>query len=177
MAESLRPAGTKAYRHKRIILVTDASYDPDAPSLAILNGASALDVTNMFYRSSANPSQSTNLATAPKRVGDGVAYQFVGETQQTIGEVRYSFDPQGAALSDGVKCFEFLPENTTGHYVTRYGPADDVDLAVGQFVTSRPFEAGPQEEDEEGEGEGSEVAIIQTLAATGPKSLKKALVA
>jgi hypothetical protein len=55
----------------------------------------------MFYASSAKPSQSTNMARAPKRVGDGVTYEFVGETQETIGEVRYSFDPQAAALSDG----------------------------------------------------------------------------
>jgi hypothetical protein len=34
---------------------------------------------------------------------------------------------------------------------------------LGQFVSSVPFEAGPQLEDEEGDAEGAEVAIVQTL--------------
>ena len=51
MAAPTRPAATKAYLRKKIILVKDAAYDPAAPSLAILNGASALDVTNMFFAS------------------------------------------------------------------------------------------------------------------------------
>ena len=168
MAAGLRPAGTKAYRQTRIILVKDASYDPEAPSLAVLTGASALDVTNMFYESSTKPSTTTNLVTSPRRVG---------ESQEAIGEVRYSFDPQAAALSDGKKLFEFLPELTTGYYVTVKGLPDNGTMAVGDFVTSRPFEAGAQDEVDEGEGEGAEVAIAQTLAATGPKSLNKAIVA
>lgn len=177
MAAGLRPAGTKAYRQTRIILVKDAAYNPASPSLAILNGASAMDVTNMFYESSAKPSTTTNLVSAPRRVGDGTTYQRVGASQAQIGEVRYSFDPQAAALSNGKKLFEFLPALTTGHYVTVMGQPDDNTLAVGQFVTSRPFEAGEQEEVPEGDGEAAEVAIVQTLAATGPKSLNKAIVA
>lgn len=177
MAAPTRPAATKAYLRKKIILVKDAAYNPDTPSLAILNGASALDVTNMFFASSAKPSQSTNMAKAPKRIGDGVMYEFVGETQRAIGEVRYSFDPQSAALSTGKKCAEFLPEATTGYYVVRYGIDRDTDAAVGQFVTSLPFEAGPQNEDEEGDAEGAEVAIVQALAQTGPVSFNKAIVA
>lgn len=178
MAAPLRPDATKAYLRKKIILVKDAAYDPDSPSLAILTGASALDVTNMFFTSSAKPSQSTNMARAPKRVGDGVTYEFVGETQSSIGEVRYSFDPQSAALSDGRKLSEFLPEGTTGYYVTRLGIDRDTDLAATtQKVTSVPFEAGPQLEDEEGEAEGAEVAIAQPLGQTGPRSFNKAIVA
>ena len=168
MAAGLRPAGTKAYRQTRIILVKDAAYDPEAPSLAVLTGASALDVTNMFYESSTKPSTTTNLVNSPRRVG---------ESTEAIGEVRYSFDPQAAALSDGKKLFEFLPELTTGYYVTVKGLPDNGTLAVGDFVTSRPFEAGAQDEVDEGEGEGAEVAIAQTLAATGPKSLNVAIVA
>lgn len=177
MAAGLRPAGTKAYRQTRIILVKDEAYDPEAPSLALLTGASALDVTNMFYASSASPSTTTNLVDAPRRVGDGTTYQRVGSSQSALGEVRYSFDPQAPALSEGKKAFEFLPALTTGHYVTVMGLPDDGTLAAGDFVTSRPFEAGEQDEVPEGDGEAAEVAIVQTLAATGPKVLNVALVA
>lgn len=177
MTAPVRPAGTKAYLRRKVVVVTDAAYDPDVPSLAILNGATALDVTKMFFLSSARPSSSTNLAKAPKRVGDGVAYEFVGESAETIGEVRYAVDPQAAALSTGKKCYEKLPEGTTGHLVIRYGPDRDDDLALAEFVSSYPFESGPQDEDEEGEAEGAEVAIKQTFAQTGPKSLFKAIAA
>lgn len=177
MAAPTRPAGTKAYLRRKIVIVTDAAYDPANPSLAILTGATALDVTKMFYLSSAKPSSTTNLARAPKRVGDGASYEFVGESQETLGEMRYAVDPQGAPLSDGVKCFEKLPEGTTGHVVIRYGIDRDTDLATAQFVSSYPFEAGPQDEDEEGEAEGAETAIKQVFAQTGPKQLRKAIVA
>jgi hypothetical protein len=54
----------------------------------------------MWFLSSAKPSSSTNLARAPKRIGDGVSYEFVGETQETIGEVRYAVRPAGRCPVD-----------------------------------------------------------------------------
>jgi hypothetical protein len=177
MAAPLRPDSAKQYLRKKIIVVTDPTYDPDAPSVAILTGASALDVTNMFFASSADPSQSTNLARSPKRVGDAESYEFIGETQVSLGEMRYNFNAQGAALSDGVKAYEELPEGTTGHLVFRYNIDRNTDCAIGQFFTSYPFEAGPQLEVPEGDAEGAEGAIAQTFAQTGPKSIKKAAVA
>jgi hypothetical protein len=177
MPAPTRPAGTKAYLRKKVVFVPADTYDPEAPSLAVLNAASALDVTKMLYASSASPSQSTNMARAPRRLGDGETYEFVGESQSTIGEMRYSFNPQAAALSDGKKASEKFPAGTTGYLVYRYGIDRDTDLATAQFVTSYPVEFGPQQETEEGDAEGAEVAIVQSVAQTGPKSLNKAIVA
>jgi len=176
MAAPTRPTGTKAYLRKKIIFVPTGTYDPDSPSLAILNAATALDVTKMFYQSSASPSQSTNMARAPKRVGDGESYEFVGETQATLGEMRYSFNQQGVALDATVKAFEKFVPGTTGFLVFRNGIDRDTDLATGQFVTSYPCECGPQLEVDEGDAEGAETAIAQSFAQTGPKSIKKAIV-
>lgn len=172
----LRPAATKAYLRDKWVFVPTGTYNPDSPSLAILNGASALDVSKMYFASSARPSQTTNLAKGPRRLGDAETFEFIGETTPTLGEVRYSFNPQGAAASDGKKAFEKFPANTTGHLVNRLGIDRDTDLATGQFVTSYPVEFGPQHETAEGDGEGAEVAIMQTVAQTGPKSLNKAIV-
>lgn len=177
MAAPTRPAGTKAYLRKKIVFVPTGTYNPDSPSLAVLNAATALDVTKMLYASSANPTSSTNMARQPKRVGDGESYEFVGESQASIGEIRYSFNQQGAALDATVKAFEKFVPGTTGYLVYRYGIDRDTDLAVGQFVTSYPVEFGPQMEVEEGEGEGAETGIAQPVAQTGPKSIKKAVVA
>lgn len=175
MVAPVRPSATKAYLREKIIFVPTLT-DPQSPSLAELNAASSLDVTKMFFASSARPSQSTNLARAPRRLGDGETYEFVGESQSTLGEVRYSFNPQGAASSDGKKAFEKFPAGTTGYLVWRMGIDRDADLATGQFVTSYPVEFGPQHETTEGDGEAAEVGIVQTVAQTGPKALNKAVV-
>lgn len=177
MAAPVRPDATKQYTRDKWVFVPAGAYAPDNPSLAILSAASALDVTKMFFASSARPSQSTNLVRSPRRLGDAETYEFVGETNPTFGEVRYSFNPQGAALSTGVLAYEKFPAGTTGWMVNRLGINRDTDLAVGQFVTSYPVEFGPQQETPEGDGEGAEVAIVQTVAQTGPKSMKKAVVA
>lgn len=177
MAAPIRPPGTKAYLRKKVVWVPKGTYNPEAPSLAILTGATALDVTKMFYSSSASPSQSTNMARAPKRIGDGESYEFVGESQATLGEMRYSTNPQGVALSDGVKAQEKFVPGSEGFLVFRYGIDRDTDLLATQFVTSYPAECGPQLEVEEGDAEGAEMAIVQPFAQTGPKSMRKAIVA
>ncbi len=178
MVAPLRPIGTKAYLRKKVLWVPTGTYSPDSPSLAVMTAASALDVTKMFFSSSAAPSQSTNMARAPKRIGDGETYEFVGESQVSLGEMRYSFNPQGAALSNEVKAYEKFAPGSTGFLVFRYGIDRDTDYVITtQFVTSFPAECGPQIEVEEGDNEGAEIAILQLFAQTGPKSMKKAIVA
>jgi len=177
MVAPVRPNSTKMYLRDKWIFIPTGTYSPTAPSTALLIGATALDVSKMFFQSSARPSQSTNLAKSPKRIGDGETYEFVGETSVSIGEVRYSFNPQGVALSNEVKAYEKFVPGTTGFLVNRLGIDRDTDLTTGQFVTSYPCECGPQLEVPEGDAEGAEIAIVQTFAQTGPKSIKVALLA
>ncbi len=174
MAAPTRPADAKWYLREKIIFVPTLA-NQAAPTATEINGASALDVTYMFYASSARPALSTNMATAPKRVGDGQTYQFVGESQASIGEVRYSFDPQSAASSEGRKAFEKFPAGTTGFLVYRLGKNRDLDVIATDKVTVYPVEAGEQHETPEGDGEGAVVAIIQSFAQTGPKKLNVAV--
>lgn len=172
-----RPASTKTYLRTKWIFVPDGAYDPEAPSLALLSATPALDVTNMFFASSAKPGQSTNLARSPKRVGDAESYEFIGETQPTLGEIRYSDNPQAEPLSADIIAYETFPVGTTGHLVARRGLDRNTDLALTDKVTSYPCECGPQLEVDEGENEGAEAAIAQTFAQTGPKVARKAIVA
>lgn len=177
MAAPLQPSPTKVYLRDKWIFVTAIANLTTGPTVAELTAAGALDVTKMFFASSARPSQSTNLARSPRRLGAESSYEFVGESQSSFGEVRYSFNPQGAALSDGKKAFEKFPEGTTGYLVNRLGINRDTDIAAAQFVTIYPVEFGPQMEVPEGDDEGAEVAIVQTVAQTGPKVLNKAVAA
>ena len=177
MAAPTRPAPTKAFGSEKWSFVPTMA-NQAAPSLATdLNAAGSLDVTKMFFTSSARPDASVNMAKAERRIGDIEGYEFVGETSWTLGEIRYSFNPQGAALSTGVQAFEKLPQGTTGFLVRRLGINRDTDYAVGQFVSVFPVEFGPQVETTEGDGESAEVAIKQGVALTGPPSIKKAIVA
>ena len=176
MTAPVRPNATKQYLRDKWVFVPTLT-STTAPSLAELNAASALDVTKMLCASSARPTQSTNLATAPKRLGDGVTYEFVGETSLTLGELRYSFNPQGVALSNEVKAYEKFVPGTTGWMVNRLGIDRDTDLALGQFISGYPVEFGEQQETPEGDAEGAEVGIVQTVAITGPKFIKKAIAA
>ena len=175
MAAPTRPAGTKAYLRDKWIFVPTLT-SPGAPTATELTGASALDVTKMFFASSARPSQTTNMARSPKRIGDGETYEFVGESQVSVGEVRYSFDPQSAALAVGRKAYEKFPAGTTGYLVNRLGIDRDTDVIATHKVTVYPVEFGPQHEVLEGDGEGAEVGITQSVAQTGPKLLNVAVV-
>lgn len=175
MAAPTRPNSAKVYTRDKWIFVPTLA-DQDAPAAATeVNGASALDLSKMLFASSARPSASTNLASAPRRLGDASVFQFVGETSWTLGELRYSFDPQAAAASEGKEAYETLPAGTTGFLINALNfPVDD-DLAAADFVSVYPVEFGVQVETPEGDGEGAEVAIAQTVAITNPPSINVAL--
>lgn len=176
MAAPIRPAAAKAFGREKWMFVPTIA-NTASPSLASeINAAGSLDVTMMFFTSSARPDASVNMAKAARRLGDIESYEFVGETSYTLGEIRYSFDPQAAALSNGVKAFEKFPAGTTGYLVRRLGIDRNTDFAVGQFVSIFSVEFGPQVEVTEGDGESAEVAIKQGVALNAPPVLKKAIV-
>lgn len=176
MAAPIRPNAVSAFGTEKWVYVPTIA-DANAPSLAVLNGATSLDVTKMFFASSAKPTGSTEMARSERRLGDVESFEFPGETQWTLGEVMYQFDPQSAALSNGKKAFEKLPQGTTGWLVRRLGINRDTDFALGQFVTSFPVAFGVQVEGTVGEGASSEVAITQGVGVTGTPSTNKAIVA
>lgn len=177
MVAPVRPASAKSKGTTKIVFVPAFTGAYTAPDVTAAAGASALDVTKMFFESSAMPDASTQMARAPRRVGDVESYEFVGEVQWTIGEMRYAFNPQAAALSDQKKAFEKFPYGTTGYLLFRKGIDRDTDLATGQFVTVYPVEFGSQVETDEGDGDGAEIAIKQGVGVTGTPAQVVALVA
>lgn len=176
MAAPIRPNAVSAFGTEKWLYVVTVTA-PSAPSLAELGAATSLDVTKMFFASSAKPTGSTEMARSERRLGDVESFEFPGETQWTLGEVMYQFAPQAAALSDGKKAFEKLPQGTTGWLVRRLGINRDVDLAVGQFVSSFPVAFGVQVETTVGDGASAEVAITQGVGVTGTPYINKAIVA
>lgn len=181
MAEPLRPASRSAHGRENWVFVPTIA-DISTPTVTELGAPSALDITNIAFRSGRpTPTQSTSLTTAERRVGDTKTRQRIGATTYAGGEMTYQFDPQGAAASDEVKAWEtFGTEGTTGFLVRRLGIAKATALAAGQFVDVYPVEFGPSMPTTIGGEDSEETAAVCTFAVTdvqdGPV-FKKALTA
>lgn len=171
MAAPVRPDASKAYGTEKWVFCPTETL-----SVTTLTGATALDITDMLFKSSSRPDATSNMVEAPERVGDTEVYEFVGKTSWTLGEIRYSWDPQGADASDGVDAYEKFPAGTVGWLYCRRGVDRDTDLAVDDFVTVYPVEFGVQVEVMEGDGEGAEWAIKQSVAITSAPAMRQELV-
>lgn len=174
MAEPLRPDPTKIFGRENWIFVPTIA-NKTAPTALEVNAASALDVTRIAFADTGRPAQTTNRATAPRRLGDTKTYEFIGESSVTGGDMTYAFADQAAAASDGKKLYEKIPAGTTGYLVERKGVARATTPAVGQFVNVYPVEFGPSFPSQNGDGEGAESAMTAAFAVTGDPAINVAL--
>lgn len=174
MVAPIRPTSVKAYtRDKWVFVPTIASQS--APTATECTAAGVLDVSLMLFESTGKPSENTNRPTKPKRLGDSVVYEQIGDVTFTGGTLNASFDPQSAALSNGKKAWEKFTAGTTGYFVRRLGLAIATDLTAAQFVDVYPVEFGTPMPTTEGDGETSEVAFQTEFAVTGPPTFNVAL--
>ena len=168
MAEPLRPNPIKTLARENWVFVPTIA-DTSAPTVAEITGASALDITRILFADGApSPQQNTNVVEQNKRFGDSVVRQQVGTTTYSGGEMRYQFDPQAAAASNGKKAYEKFggSSNVSGYLVLRQGVARAVAFAAGQFVDIYPVEIGPGQPTKTGDGDNAEAAAVSTFAVT-----------
>lgn len=177
MAEPLRPNPAKVYTRQNWIFVPTIASATLAPTVAEITAASALDITNIVFQDGAPaPSQSTNLVEQNRRLGDASLFQFVGTTTFTGGEITIQFDPQSAALSDGVKAWEkFNAGGVTGYLCRRMNVAKATTPIAGQFVDTFPCEFGPFMPTTSGDGESAESAATGSWAITSQPKFKLAI--
>lgn len=176
MAAPINPGATKAFGKEKWVFVPTIA-DKNAPSVAVVNGATSLDVSCFLYDDFTRPTQSTNVVTRKRRICDTVQYQQIGVTTYGSGEMQYSVDPQAAALSNGKLAYEKFPAGTVGFLLRRLGIDVATDLAIGQFVDVFPVEFGPPLPGIMGDGETAEVGVSNTYAITSAPAFTKALVA
>jgi hypothetical protein len=176
MTAPIRPTSSKAYGNEKWAWVP-AIAAILTPAIAEVTAAGGLDISCMLFSDTGKPAQSTNLVSRARRVCDTKTYQQVGSTSYTGGEMHASFDPQGAAASNGVKAWEKFPEGTLGFLVRRLGILAATDFSVGQFVDAFPVEFGPPFPYVQGDDEAAENAFMSTFAITGPPALKVAITA
>jgi hypothetical protein len=175
MVAPLRPASVKVEGNLKWIFVSTMAAQA-SPLVTEGTAASSLDISMMVFNTSGMPDQNTNRVTKTKRLGDTVLYEQIGDTTQTGFDLIMQLDPQGAALSDGVKAWEkFGAGGVTGYFWRRTGLPIATDLATGQFVDVYPVEIGPGMPTTVGDNETAEAAFKCTVAITGPASFRKAL--
>jgi hypothetical protein len=174
-----RPSAVKTFGRKNIVFVPTLS-STTAPPLTSVNGASALDITNIVFSDGApTVTKSTNSVDQNRRYGDTTTAQFIGTTTYGGGDMTYQYAPQAVAATAGKKAYEkFLnaPGTVTGYFVERKGIDASTDFAVGDFVNVYPVEIGPSLPVDEGDGESAEAAMTATFVVTAAPSLGVQLV-
>ena len=176
MTEPLRPNATKTFGKSNWIFVTTVAVTT-APTAAEVNAAGGLDISRIIFASSGRPTQATNRVTNERRFGDTKTYEAIGVSNVTGGDMVYAFADQAAALSDGKKWYEKIPEGTTGYLIERKGVARATTPAAGQFVNVYPVEFGPSFPAEAGAEESSESAMTVTFAVTADPAINVAIAA
>ena len=177
MTAPIRPASVKTFGKQNWIYVPTIA-DIAAPTAAEVNSASGLDLSGyLFVDGFDGVTGDTTRVTDPRRIADTVTYEGIGTSSYSMSDLQYAFDPQAAALSNGKKAFEKLPEGTSGYLIRRLGIDRNTTPAAGQFVSVFPVSFGVQLEVEVGDAESAVVAIRQPVAITGAPSINVAIAA
>lgn len=166
MAAPLTPAGVNVQGKIKTVFAPTGSLT--APSLAVFNGATALDVSNILYADGYAYTKEQTKNAAPRRHGSKKVWETDGTTSESLGDLRYTVDPQGAAASDGKKAWEkFLP-GTIGFFLQRMGLDIDTDLAIGQWVEVTPAKLLARYIIGDVTDESSEFTVVQSVIVTAP---------
>lgn len=116
--------------------------NPAVPSIATdLNGASAIDITNILVKGGFSFDVSVEK-WKDERFGTTDVFEQNGSTTWSVQEITYVFDPQ-APTSATNKLYAAVKDGGTGYLVTRMGVSADAALAVAQKVWVTPVSFAP----------------------------------
>jgi hypothetical protein len=95
-----------------------------------------LNVTGVLLADWDGITASTDKVTLPRVMLETSTTEVNGETTVSAADMQLTYDPQGAAASDGVKAYELLEDGFTGFLVRRQGVANlsSDAVTVGEFV-------------------------------------------
>lgn len=176
MTEPLRPAANPLYGKENWVIIPSVA-DITAITATEWNAASSLDVTRIVFASTGKPSQSTSRVAAERRLGDTKTYERLGTSSVTGGDMLYAHNTQGAALSDGQKMYEAIPDGTTAVLANRRGIARATAGAAGQGYHAYPVQFGPSFPADAGDAEAAEDAMTCAFAVIDAPAINKKIVA
>ena len=90
------PQGTTA-RGKVSWLWVPAIADISAPTVTELTATGALDISCALYEGSGDVTTEANKVQKQRRLCDTQTYEQFGEVTQTMTDISYAYDPQGAS--------------------------------------------------------------------------------
>jgi len=178
MTEPLRQASAPLYgRQNWFYIPACAGYATGvAPTVAEMTAGSAFDMTRTAFADAApNPTKNTNVVDQNPRFGDTTLGQFIGKTTLVGGDIKYAFDPQAAAGSNGKKMWELLGAGadviTSGFLVRRQNVPRATAIAIGQFLEVYKADISRSIPMPDGDGEAAEGGAICTFVITDPAFL------
>lgn len=135
MAAPVTPAKKLANGKDTWWLVT-AGADPAAPTVAVINHATGLNISGMLLQDYEGLSVSTERVTLPAVMMETVVTEIAGNTTVSAADMQITFDPQAADGANGRKAWELLDGGTwTGWAVRRQdSPAGNGDTTAGERV-------------------------------------------
>jgi hypothetical protein len=146
------------------------------PTIAEVNAGS--DLSCYFYADGFAPSVNNNTGTVPARLCTTVQFDSFGNTTYSMGELRYTFQPQAAALNSSLLAWEALVAGTSGWFIERQGlNAISSNWAAGQFVNVWPVTLGQRLPSGDPSDEFAEFTVTQGVIVTAVPSFKGAIAA
>lgn len=117
------------------LALVDSIADLAAPKLATeINAVTSLDISCFVISEGWGPNSDQAKGTAPRRVCTVASQETLGTASETLPDLLYAWDPQGAGTVDANKLYTKATPGTTKFIVARYGLVYTAAWAVGQFV-------------------------------------------
>lgn len=169
------PDGVRSRGNESVIFTTVMA-DPEAPSVAELTAATAVNIS--CYVSGFAPQGSQESAEDTRLCSEQV-FEDPGDVAISIDNVEYVYYPQATVPDTNNKAYELMKNGVTGWLVDRRGlNARTSALAAGQLVDIYPVRLGEQFRVPLDPGQqGGKFRITQKPFVTGPYLYDVALVA
>lgn len=143
-----------------------AGADPTAFTLAELNAATGVDLSCFLMPDWGGVTADQNKGES-RRFCSTESFDRLGTIKRSIGDIVYTYLPQGDNTDPGNKAYTSLPKGTTGFLVLRYGlPAGDA-WAADQKYDTVPVEMGARSKSATGSDEFAPLTVTQGIGATG----------
>lgn len=174
MSPVVIPSGVKVQGNTRVQWVPTIA-NVAVASLAEINGASTLDVSGYLTAPGWAPAINQNKGNPPRRLGSTVQFEQFGNVTYSLGDLTYMYNPQGAALSTGVKAFEAFVPGVNGYFVERLGMDASTALALTQFVAIWPVTLGQRLPSGDVTDEFAEYMVVQPVIVPNVRTERVAI--
>lgn len=165
--------GVKAQGNIKLNFATTAA-SATAATIAEVNAG--IDVSCYMMADGWSPSVNNNTGNVSRRLCTTVQFEQFGNTTYSIGELRYTIQPQAAALAAGVAAWEGLVPGTSGYFYERQGlDAVSTAWAAAQFINIYPVTLGKRLISGDPSDEFAEFVVTQGVIVTAVPTYRVAV--